>query len=121
MEKELSSFTKFLQPTKAEAIKPKLPIVKLEDKIKVNISLKAYSKISFLLQKISSVEWSALLFYTAKGHITDPGNMVCKVEDIYLMDKGTGAHTSHNYADEDIVKAFENYPEYMDMKLGHLH
>lgn len=101
--------------------KPKLPIVEVENKIKVLISVKAYSKISFLLQKISDVEWSALLFYTVKGHITDPDNMVCKVEDIYLMDKGTGAHTSHDYNDEDVAEAFETYPEYMDMKLGHIH
>lgn len=99
----------------------RLPEVTLEDKVKLIISTKAYTKISYLVQKIHNVEWSALLFYTAKGHITSPKEMICRVEDIYLMDKGTGAHTSHDYNNNDVMKAFDTHPEYMDMKLGHIH
>jgi len=44
----------------------KLPEVQLTDKIKLIISTKAYVKISYLVQKIHDVEWSALLFHTSR-------------------------------------------------------
>lgn len=99
----------------------RLPEVTLPDKIKVILSSKAYAQISYLVQSISEVEWSAILLYTPEGHITNPSKMVCRVDSLYLMDKGSAAYTEHTYDNEDIIDMLEEYPEYMDMKWGHVH
>jgi hypothetical protein len=107
--------------TASTNVKLKYDEITYSEKVSLIITSKAYTKICFLTQKIHDVEWSALLFYTVEGHIDKPEKMVCKVEDIYLMDKGSSAFTSHNYENEDVIKAFDDNPEFMDMKLGHIH
>lgn len=98
-----------------------LKVVELPDKINVLLSTKAYTQISYLLQKIHDVEWSAILLYTADGHITNPAKMSCRVDSLYLMDKGSAAYTEHDYDTEAIVGMFNDFPEYMNMKMGHVH
>jgi len=107
--------------TKESKTIKKFKEVVLKEKIKVVISNKAFSQISFLTQRISKVEWSAILLYTVEGHITEPEKMVCTVDSLYLMDKGSLAFTNHNYEAEDILEMFEDFPEYMNMKIGHIH
>lgn len=101
--------------------KPNYPEVLLEDKISVVLSRKVYAQISYMLQKISKVEWSAILLYTTEGHITNPSKMICTIDSIYAMDKGSSAYTEHTYDTEDIVDMFDDFPEYMGMRIGHVH
>jgi len=91
------------------------------DKVTVHISQKAYAQIAYLIQRIHDVEWSAILLYTSNGHITNPKELLCTIDSVYLMDKGTGVSTSHEYDNEDMVKMFGDYPEYLNMRMGHVH
>lgn len=105
----------------APSLPKRLEEVTLDAKIKVVLSTKAYAQIAYLLQHIHNVEWSAILLYTVEGHITTPEKMVCRVDSLYLMDKGTAAYTEHNYDNEDIIDMIDEHSEYLNMKWGHIH
>lgn len=98
-----------------------VPMVELDENISVVLSTKVYAQIAYLLQKINTVEWSAILLYTTEGHITVPSKMQCTVDSLYVMDKGTASYTEHNYDNDDIVDMFNEFPEYMGMRMGHVH
>lgn len=102
---------------------PKLVESTLNKKAKMVITKDAYYKISYLCQKINSVEWSGWLMYKMTGDVSTPEEVVCTVYDIYPMDKGTGAATNYIFDPETVVDAFEANPDWMEKeyKIGHIH
>jgi hypothetical protein len=86
--------------------------------------------ISYLHSK-ESVEWSGLLFFSVvEGSIEEPGKLVLKAEDLYLMDVGTHSYTEYEFSSE-MMDVYEKIPQanpmYCDehslpyFKMGHIH
>lgn len=82
--------------------KKSLTHLEMSSKIKLMIPKKVGDQIKYLCDKISQVEWSGVLFYSVKGNINDPENMVLTTEDILLMDKGSSGYTEYNL-DKDVM------------------
>lgn len=94
-----------------EENKLKISSVKtLTEKGKLIITRDILNKIKYTCNKISAVEWSGVLFYTFEGDIVKPESFVCTIQDLFVMDKGTDAHTAFKY-NEDIVDILETKPE----------
>jgi hypothetical protein len=70
---------------------------------------------------INEVEWSGVLFYSIQGSVADPENFICTIEDFYLMDIGSTAHTQFKY--DDIAEAYATHDEWIDngYRVGLLH
>lgn len=90
------------------------------DKGKLIITQDILDKIKYTCSKINTVEWSGILFYKFEGDITDAKNFVCTIEDLFVMDKGTHAHTDFKYTD-DILDILEERPELEDCIIGLMH
>lgn len=65
-------------------------------------------------------EWSGILVYKADGSITDVDNLVITPKYIKLMDIGTKSYTEYDFGPM-AVEVFDEYPEAIKMKLGHIH
>jgi len=78
------------------------------------------SKIKYLCNKISQVEWSGVLFYSLKGNIKNPSKMVCVIEDILPMDMGSAAYTEYSF-DDRVVTFLQEEEERFDWHIGHIH
>ena len=78
------------------------------------------SKIKYLCNKISQVEWSGVLFYSLKGNIKKASKMVCVVEDILPMDMGSAAYTEYSF-DDRVVTFLQEEEERFDWHIGHIH
>ena len=73
----------------------------------------------YLCNKIPYQEWSGVLFYRVQGSIKDPENMICTLEDIYPMDKGSQTATDYEF-DTSIFKHMEEN-NLEDCVMGHIH
>lgn len=89
----------------------------LENKIKVKRTQLFKEQVKYLCSKISSVEWSGVLFYTSKGFFP---NLEIELQEIFLMDKGSSTYTEYNY-DQEIVEYQMNNPHLLNYKIGHIH
>lgn len=99
-----------------------LEVVKLSEKAKLIVSKKLLADISYLHNKVGSIEWSGPLFYSiVSGNILDPANLVIKAERVYPMDIGSASFTEYEFGTE-IMDAYDMIGEGAeDMKLGHCH
>lgn len=79
-----------------------------------------YHKIVYTNNRINTVEWSGILYYTTKGSIAKPNKLSIICEDVFLMDKGNAAATNYTF-DESVVDYMMNNPDLMKMKVGHIH
>lgn len=73
----------------------------------------------YLCNKIPYQEWSGVLFYRVQGSIKDPENMICTLEDIYPMDKGSQTATNYEFDTSVFKHMEENNLE--DCIMGHVH
>lgn len=89
-------------------------------KIKVKLTDLISDKIKFLCKEIPKEEWSGVLFYSVKGTIADPRNIVITLENLFPMNKGTGAFTEYAY-NEELVEFRMTNPETNYFKIGHIH
>jgi proteasome lid subunit RPN8/RPN11 len=87
---------------------------------KLIIPQKISNKIKFLCGKISSVEWSGVLFYSVKGSIKQFDKVEFVVEDIYLMNQGTKAYTEYEL-DDDLIDYRMSNPQSLAWKIGLIH
>jgi proteasome lid subunit RPN8/RPN11 len=92
---------------------------KIPGEIEIIVSKKVKNQIKYLCDKISSVEWSGILFYTIDGDITTP-EAVIKLEYIYPKDKGSSAFTEYEY-DDDFIEWRMKHPENVKWLIGHIH
>jgi len=97
----------------------KLKWIHLSNNLKVVISKKVMEQITYLCNRINSVEWSGILLYSMKGDIKNK-NAVAVLEYIYPMDKGTGGYTEYE-VDEDFIDWRMNHPESLTWIQGHIH
>ena len=97
------------------------PIYEMEAKGKLVLPAKILAQINYLHSHIGRTEWSGMLLYDViKGNPSDPKNFELKVEHIFLMDVGSMAFTEYE-TDGDIVEVYDEIPEAMEMKMGHVH
>ena len=83
-----------------------------------------YDKVEYLCSNISAVEWSGILLYSFEGTIEQPENLVITLQDIILMDKGSGSYTEYQYNQEGrdpYIDYREKYPERKSWRIGHIH
>lgn len=93
----------------------------LEPNLKVIMPQKFLNQIKYLCRGIHNVEWSGVLFYSVDGSIQDPENCIITLEEIHLMDKGSGAETTYSFDEtvaEFIMDDFETRSEW---KMGLIH
>jgi len=102
-------------PEKAE-----YPIYTMEDKGKLILPPEIIAQITYLHSHCGGKEWSGILVYDVKGNPSKPESFELIAKHIFLMDIGTAGATDYE-TDGDIVDIFDQIPEAMEMKLGHIH
>lgn len=102
--------------------KPQISIRKLQNKFKCFIKKEALEKIEFFCDKISTTEWSGVLFYTIDGSMKDINSLVVNVIDVFLLDIGTAGATDYEYEDDYIQYRVQN-PQLLEegIFIGHIH
>ena len=94
--------------------------IEIKEKTSLVLTKDVERKINQLCDKISTVEWSGIIFYKVEGGISDPKNMTCTIVDIYPMHKGTGGYTEYEFG-KDVLPVYEHNPELIECKYGHVH
>jgi hypothetical protein len=94
--------------------------VKLEGNPKVLISEDLWYKICRFHQLFGDTEWSGPIWYKMKGDINKPDELEIEVIHFMLKDIGSSAHTEYEFG-EEMIDVFEEMPELMQAKMGHLH
>lgn len=89
-----------------------------EEKYALVIPEEVENKIRHLCNRIYSVEWSGILFYSSQGNFED-GSLVLTCKDIYVMDIGSSAFTEFDMAPEVMTYAVEN--DLLDYQQGLIH
>lgn len=97
-----------------------VPKIERKSQVAVKISEDFINKVTMLNSRISQVEWSGVLFYSAYGSISHPENLQIELRDILLMDIGTSAFTSYEF-NADVVNYIEADPQRFEWKIGHIH
>jgi len=101
---------------------PVATLLKYSDiKPKVILTQTVQDQIKYLCDKMSTVEWSGVLYHTSEGDIDDPLNFVCKAEYILLLDKGSAAYTSYDFASELFTNAIFERPDLLDFQAAQIH
>lgn len=88
--------------------------------IPVEVTSAMLNKIKYLCRTINREEWSGVLFYSTEGSIKDLETFKIILEDVYPMDKGTGASTYYEL-DELLIGYRMDHPETLMMQIGHIH
>lgn len=102
----------------------RLLLVEIEGTPKVIITNDFLNQVKYLCQKVSSVEWSGIVYYNIKGSIKDPDNLVITPKYIFPMDIGTSGFTSYEPAkDKEHNKFFMSILDEIEvgMRKGHIH
>ena len=100
---------------------PDYPIYEMERKGKLILPPEIISQITFLHSHCTTDEWSGFLVYDVKnGNPSKPEEFELEAKHIFLMDIGSTAFTEYE-PDGDIVEIYDEIPEAMEMKLGHIH
>ena len=87
-------------------------LTKKQDLFDLVIPDKVESKIRFLCNNISKVEWSGVLFYSVNGSFENKDlQIVC--EDIFQMDEGSSAYTEFIMS-PDVISYMVDNPELMN-------
>lgn len=90
---------------------PRLPEYTIPGKGKIIVTEELEKQIKYLHNKVGSIEWSGLLFYTkVAGTLDNPESLIIRAEDIFLMDIGSSAYTSANISSEDMIAMMEQIP-----------
>lgn len=55
-----------------------------------------------------------------QGELNDPSNIEIRIKEFILKDIGSGAYTEYEFGPE-MVDLYEERPEFMEMKMGHMH
>ena len=95
-------------------------VLNLNEKGTLIITKDILNKIKYTCNQINKVEWSGVIFYSMKGNITTPKELEFTIEDLFVMNKGTSAHTQFKYT-EDIIDIMEHNPKLDECVMGLLH
>lgn len=95
-----------------------LPVIPIKAKAVMNITDDFNMLVKYLCSKITTIEWSGILFFESKGDIKD-GIEITPI-DIYPMDKGSSGYTEYDIG-EEIFDYYEKHPKRFGMKYGHIH
>lgn len=112
LEKNIINF-----PKKEDKIKIHKTI-NINRKIPTSLTTKFIQQYQYLCKKISTVEWSGVLFYTLHGTVSNITGIT--LEEIFLMDKGTGGYTSYEF-DNEVIEFMMDNPYLLNMRIGHIH
>lgn len=109
----------FTTPKVEEIKKTKIDkILNLDRKVTTVVTPKFEQQYQYLCKKINTVEWSGILFYTVEGTVSNIKKVT--LEEIFLMDKGTGVTTDYSF-DEEVVEHMMNNPYLQQYRIGHVH
>jgi hypothetical protein len=75
-------------------------------------------QVKYLCDRIHTVEWSGILFYTMVGEF--PNIQKITLEEIFLMDKGSSVYTSYEFGSEYVNYVMDN-PKLSQYSFGHIH
>ena len=106
---------------KQETVKKKYDHVVLDKRGTLIISKEVQEQIVALHRLVGSKEWSGILIYDVEGSPLDPKTFKCIAKHIHLMDIGSGGYTEYEPDGEDMVSLFDEYPDAMELKTGHIH
>ena len=109
------------KPANDKKEKVEYPLYEMEEKGKLILPPEILSQITFLHSHVGKTEWSGMLLYDViKGNPSKPETFELEAKHIFLMDIGSAAYTEYE-ADGDIVDIYDNIPEAMQWKTGHIH
>ena len=114
--------TQTSQQSTAKSVQSTLSLVNYSPKkAKLIITPLVEQQIKWLCNKISTVEWSGVLFHSSEGDINDPETFICKAEYILLLDKGSSAYTDYDFSSDLFTNAIAEKPELLDYSMSHIH
>lgn len=87
----------------------------------VNIPSKIFSDVYYLHSKYPGKEWSGHLYFSKKGDITNPSELVIDIQEFVLLDLGTAGATEIDPTGEQIMNMYESRPQVLSLKQGLLH
>lgn len=87
----------------------------------VNIPSKIFSDVYYLHSKYPGKEWSGHLYFTKKGDINDPNNLIIDVQEFVLLDLGTAGATEIDPTGEQVIDMYTNRPQILSMQQALLH
>lgn len=96
-----------------------LPLEKHSTIYELIVPIEVEKKIRHLCSRISEVEWSGTLFYTASGSYEED-NLKIHCVDIFPMDIGSAAYTEFDMS-PDVVAYMTSHPELLDCQMGLIH
>jgi len=97
------------------------PIHEMDVRGKLILPENVITQINYLHGKVGKEEWSGMLVYDVKsGSPAKPEGFVLEAKHIFLMDIGSAAYTEYE-TDADIVDIYDNIPDAMEWKTGHIH
>lgn len=100
----------------------KLSVVPLSNKPKLIISKELQAQIMYHHNKVGNIEWSGALFYeVVSGTIEHPSELVLKALQFHLLDVGTSGYTEYDFACEEFLSVYDEFPDLMTKKMGHIH
>lgn len=96
--------------------------IMLKEKPTLQISPDLLAQITYNHLANKGTEWSGFLFYEkVEGSIKDPGNLVLRANDMYLLDVGSPTYTSFEVDGDTLIDMAETYPNFDDCKKGLIH
>lgn len=114
----------YLPPVKSTipAKQPELKRIELDNKFTLHINKEVREKIEYICNKISSIEWSGVLFYKIDGDLTNIDQLVVTPIDLFPLDIGNGVATEYEY-DNEYIKYRSSHPELLEegVFIGHVH
>ena len=107
--------------TPATKQKVEYPVYTMDAKGKLTLPPHIISQIQFLHSHVGKTEWSGMLLYdVVSGSPSKPEEFELEAKQIFLMDVGSAAYTEYE-TDGDIVDIYDQFPEAMGWKTGHIH
>lgn len=95
--------------------------IQMKDSPTLLVPERVIKQIRYLCGQMSTVEWSAMLFYKIlEGDIDSPATLKMEVQYVWPMAMGKAAHVSYEY-DEDWVDIYDHMPELENTSIGVIH
>lgn len=100
---------------------PKRTPISAGKTVKVILSDNVLSKIRTLCKTFEKDEWSGMIFYNIVGELTNPEAVLITIDDLYLLDLGTSAHTFYEVASTPRIAGYRLRTNQLRKRVGHIH
>jgi hypothetical protein len=99
-----------------------MQIINIKERPKIVITKELQTLISYYHNKFGAIEWSGPLFYEiVNGSIETPESLVINALHVHLMNVHSAGYTEYDFTPENFMDVFDDFPDLLGKKIGHLH